>query len=62
LGEGKRSIILRVKFDENLYEQIKEEAKKHDTDVSTYVRWCAQTGLYLEDLSTFIRSKSKEGK
>ena len=58
--EGKRSIILKVKFAPDLFEQIKDEARKHDTDVSTYVRWCAQTGLYLEDLSSFIRSKSKE--
>lgn len=61
MTEGKQFKILKIKFDLDLYDQINEEAKKHDIDVSTYVRWCAQTGLYLEDLSTFIRSRSKEG-
>lgn len=60
MAEGKRSIILKVKFDPGLYNQISEEARKHNIDVSTYVRWCAETGLYLEDLSSFIRSRSKE--
>ena len=58
--EGKYTKTLKVRIDPELYEQVREEAKKLNTDVSTYVRWCIQTGLYLEDLNTFIRSKSGE--
>jgi len=58
--ERKYTKTLKVRIDPELYEKVKEEAKKLDTDVSTYVRWCIQTGLYLEDLNSFIRSKSGE--
>jgi predicted HicB family RNase H-like nuclease len=58
--EGKYTKTLKVRIDPDLYDQVKDEAKKLGTDVSTYVRWCIQTGLYLEDLNTFIRSKSSE--
>jgi predicted HicB family RNase H-like nuclease len=58
--EGKYTKTLKVRIDPELHDQVKEEAKKLGTDVSTYVRWCIQTGLYLEDLNSFIRSKSGE--
>ncbi|UCG70338.1 MAG: hypothetical protein JSV09_04785 [Thermoplasmata archaeon] len=58
--EGKYTKTLKVRIDPELYENVKNEAKKLDTDISTYVRWCIQTGLYLEDLNSFIRSKSGE--
>ena len=58
--EGKYTKTLKVRIDPELFDHVKEEAKKLNTDVSTYVRWCIQTGLYLEDLNTFIRSKSGE--
>lgn len=58
--EGKYTKTLKVRIDPELYEQVKDEAKKLNTDLSTYVRWCIQTGLYLEDLNSFIRSKSGE--
>lgn len=58
--EGKYTKTLKVRIDPELFDQVREEAKKLNTDVSTYVRWCIQTGLYLEDLNSFIRSKSGE--
>ena len=58
--EGKYTKTLKVRIDPELFDHVKEEAKKLNTDVSTYVRWCIQTGLYLEDLNSFIRSKSGE--
>jgi predicted HicB family RNase H-like nuclease len=58
--EGKYSKILKVRIDPELLENVKKEAKRLNTDVSTYVRWCIQTGLYLEELNSFIRSKSGE--
>jgi hypothetical protein len=59
LPERKYSVILKIRLDHELYEQLEKEAKKHDTDISTYMKWCAQTGLYLEDLSSFIGNKVK---
>lgn len=58
--EGKFTKTLKVRIDQELLEQAKEEAKKLNADVSTYVRWCIRTGLYLRDLNSFIRSKSGE--
>lgn len=58
--EGKYTKTLKVRIDPELYERVKNESKRLDTDISTYVRWCIQTGLYLEDLNSFIRSKSGE--
>jgi len=51
---------LTVRIEPDLLEQIKKEAEKLDTDVSTYIRWCIRTGMYLEDLNKFIRSKEGE--
>jgi predicted HicB family RNase H-like nuclease len=58
--EGKYSKTIKVRIDPDLLEQVKDEAKKLNTDVSTYVRWCIRTGLYLEDLNSFIRSKGED--
>ncbi len=55
---GKYNKTLKVRIDSELLDQIKEEARRLDTDVSTYVRWCIQTGLYLRDLNLFVHSKS----
>jgi predicted HicB family RNase H-like nuclease len=51
---------LSIRIEEELLKRIKEEAKKQDTDLSTYVRWCLRTGLYLEDLSQFLQSRIDE--
>jgi predicted HicB family RNase H-like nuclease len=58
--DGKYSKTIKVRIDPDLLEQVKNEANKLNTDVSTYVRWCIRTGLYLEDLNSFIRSKGEE--
>ncbi len=55
---GKYDKTLKVRIDSELLDQIKEEARRLDTDVSTYVRWCIQTGMYLRDLNMFVHSKS----
>jgi len=49
-----------VRIDPELLDSVKDEAKRINTDVSTYVRWCIRTGLYLGDLNSFVRSKSGE--
>ena len=58
--EERNNKTLRVRIEEELLKRIKEEAQKQDTDLSTYVRWCLRTGLYLEDLSQFLRSRIDE--
>jgi hypothetical protein len=58
--EEKQIKTLKIRIEEELLKRIKEEAKKQDTDLSTYVRWCLRTGLYLEDLSQFLQSKIDE--
>ena len=59
--EEKYTKTLRVRINPELFEHVKKEAEKLDTDVSTYVRWCIRTGLYLDDLNKFIQSRSEEG-
>jgi predicted HicB family RNase H-like nuclease len=58
--EGKYTKTLKVRIDPELLDQIKKKASSVNTDISTYVRWCIRTGLYLEDLNSFIRSKGDE--
>ncbi len=58
-GEGKYTETLRVRIDPGLLEQVKEKSKGLNTDVSTYVRWCILTGLFLDDLNAFVRTQKK---
>jgi hypothetical protein len=58
--DKKYSDTLRVRIDPELLENVRERADSLNTDVSTYVRWCISTGLYLDDLNKFIRLKNKE--
>jgi predicted HicB family RNase H-like nuclease len=58
--EGKYSKNLRVRVDPELYEEIREASNKLDVDMSTYVRWCIKTGLYLKDVNKEIKSEDKK--
>ncbi|UCG68662.1 MAG: toxin-antitoxin system HicB family antitoxin [Thermoplasmata archaeon] len=58
--ERKYTKNLRVRVEPELFELAKEEARKHNTDLSTFVRWCIRTGLYLKDVNIEMKSKSKE--
>ena len=58
--ERKYTKNLRVRVEPELFELAKEEAKKHNTDLSTFVRWCIRTGLYLKDVNIELKSKSGE--
>jgi hypothetical protein len=61
-NDKKFSSTLRIRIDPELLKQIKFESEKLNTDISTYVRWCIRTGLYLDYLNNFIRSEIKEEK
>ena len=41
---------LKVKVDPELFERLKQESENLEEDVSTYLRWCIQTGPYLKAL------------
>lgn len=58
--DGKYSKNLRIRVDPELYELAKKEAKRLNTDLSTYIRWCIRTGLYLKDVNKVMKSKSDE--
>jgi hypothetical protein len=60
--EEKYTKIIQIRIEPELLHLMKEETDKLDTDISTYVRWCIRTALYLEDLNLFIRNKSREDK
>jgi predicted HicB family RNase H-like nuclease len=60
--EEKYTKTIRVRINPELLEHVKKEAQKLDTDVSTYVRWCIRTGLYLDDLNKFIQARSEESR
>ena len=57
-GEGKYTETLKVRIDPDLLESVKEKAKGLNTDVSTFVRWCILTGLFLGDLNAFVRTQA----
>jgi hypothetical protein len=52
--------ILRIKLDPETVERVKERVRTLNTDVSTFVKWCIHTGLFLEDVNAFVRSKEEE--
>jgi hypothetical protein len=51
---------LQLRVDQEMLDNLKNEANSSGTDVSTYVRWCIHTGMFLEDLNNFVRSKKSE--
>jgi hypothetical protein len=55
--EGKYTKVMKIRVDPELYDLAKDEAKRLNTDLSTYVRWCIRTGIYLKDVNQFIKSK-----
>jgi len=52
--------IIEVKLDPLTVTRVKQKAKVLNTDISTFVKWCIHTGLFLEDVNAFVRSKKEE--
>ncbi len=61
-SNGKHSKTLKIRVEPELLELIQTEVKRLDTDISTYIRWCIRTGLYLEDLNSFLIEEEKKKK
>lgn len=45
---------IQVRIDSELLDEMKKEADRLNTDMSTYIRWCIRTGLYLEELNAYL--------
>lgn len=54
--------VLRIRLDSDTIARVKEKAKTLNTDISTFVKWCIHTGLFLEDVNAFVRSRKDEEK
>jgi hypothetical protein len=59
-AEDRYTKTIQVRIDPELLEDVKKEAERLRTDMSTYIRWCIRTGIYLEDLNTYIRTCENE--
>jgi hypothetical protein len=51
---------IQVRIDPDLLDDVRKEAERLNTDMSTYIRWCIRTGIYLEEVNTYIRSCENE--
>ncbi len=52
--------ILRVRVDSDFYDEIKKVTNKLNIEISSFVKYCIRTGLYLEDLNLYLSLKEKE--
>lgn len=59
--DSKYTETLKVRIDPELLDSVKGKARDLGTDVSTYVRWCLRTALFLDDVNAFVRSQMAEG-
>ena len=54
--EDRYTKTIQVRIEPELLEDVRKEAERLNTDMSTYIRWCIRTGIYLEELNKYIRS------
>ena len=59
-AEDRYTKTIQVRIEPELLEDVKKESERLRTDMSTYIRWCIRTGIYLEDLNTYIRTCENE--
>ena len=58
--EGRYTGLLKLRIEPDLLQRAQERADTLGVELSTFVRWCILTGLFLPDLNTFVRSKMGE--
>lgn len=56
----KQSKTLKIRVDPEFLDLIQNEVKRLDTDISTYIRWCIRTGLYLENMNSFLSAEQRK--
>ena len=55
-SEDRYTKTIQVRIEPDLLEDVKKEAERLNTDMSTYIRWCIRTGIYLEEVNKYIRA------
>jgi predicted DNA-binding protein len=55
-AENRYTKTIQVRIEPELLEDVKKEAERLNTDMSTYIRWCIRTGIYLEELNKYIQT------
>jgi len=60
--EGRYTGLLKLRIEPDLLQRVQESADTLGVDLSTFVRWCILTGLFLPDLNSFVRAKMGEDK
>lgn len=58
--EKRQTEVLKIRIDPELLELVKEKATSLNLDVSTFVRWCIMTGVFLSDVNSFVRVRLGE--
>jgi hypothetical protein len=51
---------LWVRIDDETFNELKVSAEKMGVDISSFIKFCIRTGLYLGDLNLFLSSKKKK--
>ena len=59
-AEDRYSKTIMVRMDPELLNLLKKEVQRLDTDMSTYIRWCIRTGIYLDDLNKYFSIDGEE--
>jgi hypothetical protein len=54
--------VLKVRVDQDFYDEISSASDKLGIEISSFVRFCIRTGLYLEDLNVYLQMRSREDK
>jgi predicted DNA-binding protein len=60
MSEERYTKTIMVRIDPELLEHLKHEVERLNTDMSTYIRWCIRSGLYLEDLNKYFSTDGDE--
>jgi predicted DNA binding CopG/RHH family protein len=58
--EGKYTKVLTVRIDPKLLEDVKKEADNKGIDVSSYIRGCIRTSMYLKEMDLALGLRKGE--
>ena len=56
-GSKRGDRILKVRVDGAFYDEIKSTTDRLGLEISTFVRYCIRTGMYLEELNRYLQVK-----
>jgi hypothetical protein len=52
----RRPSIVSIQLDPDMLAEIMAEADSRGMDITAYVRWCIETGLFLRDINALVNS------